>query len=110
MPDGNAASRLDQKIQFRLSGRDYALLAEEAEASRLRVNELARQLVAGRAQRGRETLSLDPAIVLQLQEIGLRLRPMLPVIGDDPALRFKVAEVCRRIERLVDVAVSGGSR
>lgn len=110
MPNGHAASRLDHKIQFRLSGRDYELLAEEAEASRLRVNELARKLVSGRMRQGRETASLDPAIVLQLQEVGLRLRHMLPVVGDDFGLRFKIAEVCRRIERLVDLSVSGGIR
>lgn len=106
----DAANRLTRTVKFRVSERDHARLIRRAEAARLRVNELARQLVTGNARRNIDAPALDPSVVLLLQDIGLRLRRIRAGIGFDPGLCARIDDLCRRIENLMDHAAAGADQ
>lgn len=107
MSDFPPANRLIHTVKFRLSEPDHARLAGQAEVLRLRVNELARQLVTERARRPAPPPALDPAVVIRLQMIGLRLRDILSGCGCDPELRAHIIDLLQRIDELMDRALSG---
>jgi hypothetical protein len=107
MSDGHPARPLLHTVKFRLSETDHARLAQQAGVLRLRVNELARQLVTERSHRRVATPALDPAVVIQLQTIGLRLREMLASGACDAGLRSSIADLCLRIEQIIEHAISG---
>ena len=94
-------------INFRIGEADHARLKRQAESLRLRVNELARQLVTKRSVEGAAPPSLDPAIVIQLQVIGLRLREIISCDGCAPDLRTGIGDILPRIEKLIEFAISG---
>ena len=106
MSDRHPESRLIHIVRFRLNEPDHARLARHAEALRLRVNECARQLVIEKSRGGVNAVPLDPAAIVRLQAVGVRLREVS--CGDcDPALRARLGDLLQRIEQLIDLAVSG---
>jgi hypothetical protein len=107
MSDRHPTYALIHTVKFRLSEPDHVRLAGQAVALRLRVNELARQLVTERSRRRVATPALDPAVVIQLQAIGLRLREMLASGACDAGLSAIIGDLCLRIEQLIDHAISG---
>jgi hypothetical protein len=107
MSDCPPANRLIHTVKFRLSEPDHARLAGQAGVLRLRVNELARQLVTERARRPATPPALDPAVVIQLQMIGLRLRDILSGGACDPDLRAHINDLLLRIDQIMDHALSG---
>ena len=106
MSDPHPDHRLTQTVKFRLSEPEHARLARQADVRRLRVNELARQLVTERSNRPVETPALDPAILIQLQAIGVCLRGLLVGGGCAPDLCARIADLCQRIETLTDHVIS----
>lgn len=107
MSDSHPARPLIHTVKFRLSEPDHARLARQAGDLRLRVNELARQLVTERSRRRVARPALDPAVVIQLQAIGLRLREMLSGDACDAGLGASIADLCLRIEQIIEYAISG---
>lgn len=108
MPDRHPSPRLTHTLKFRLSEADHARLAQQAEVHRMRITELARQLVIGKTRKPANTPALDPALVIQLQDIGVRLRDMLADAACAPDMRERIGTLCVRIEQLIDHAISGG--
>lgn len=107
MSDRHTKTPLVHTVKFRLGEPDHALLARQAAALRLRINELARQLVTERSRRRVAVPALDPAIVIQLQTVGVRLREILSAGAGDAGLRAGIGDLLLRIERLLDHAISG---
>lgn len=105
MSDLHPDHRLTHTVKFRLSEPEHARLTKHAEARRLRVSELARQLVTGRSRRSVELSALDPAILIQLQAIGFCLRQIMSGGGCAPDLCANIADLCQRIEVLTDHAI-----
>jgi len=108
MADRPPSPRLSHTIKFRLAEADYERLARKAEAHHLRVNEFARQMVTKSAPRVAATPALDPAVVIQLQDIGVRLRQLLNADDCPPELCEKINGLCHLIEGLLDHALAGG--
>jgi len=106
MSDRRPAQHLIHTVKFRVSEQDHARLASLAEYSRVRINELARQLVLEKSRRTIRRAQLDPAIVIQLQDIGLLLRQMLADGSCNPDLRSRIADLCQKIEVLIDHAIA----
>ncbi|HWL52834.1 MAG TPA: hypothetical protein VNQ90_10385 [Chthoniobacteraceae bacterium] len=108
MADRHSSPRLTHTIKFRLGEADYDRLARQAEAHHLRVNEFSRQMVTGRSAQMAGAPALDPAVVIPLQDIGVRLRQMLGENTCPPAMRERIGGLCQSIERLIDHAIAGG--
>jgi hypothetical protein len=108
MPDRHPSPRLTHTLKFRLSEAELERLAQQAEVQRMRITELARQLVTGKSRKPASVPALDPALVIQLQDIGVRLRDMLADAACAPDLRERIGALCIRIEQLIDNAISGG--
>lgn len=106
MIDGPPAHPLTHTVKFRLSELDHARLARQAEAHRVRINELARQLVLDKSRRSARRPVLDPAIVIQMQHIGLQLRQMLADGGCAPGLCARIAELCWKIEAFINETIA----
>lgn len=106
MIDGPPAQSLTHTVKFRLSASDHAHLVRQAEVHRVRINELARQLVLDKSRRHMERPTLDPAIVIQMQDIGLQLRQMLADGGCAPGLCARIAELCWKIESFINEAIA----
>lgn len=98
--------RLTQTVKFRLSEPEHARLVKQAAARRLRVNELARQLVTARSGRPADVPALDPALLIQLQAIGVCLRGLMVGGGFAPDLCARMDDLCQRIEALTDHVIS----
>lgn len=106
MSDLRPDHRLTHTVKFRLSEPEHVRLTKHAEARRLRVSELARQLVTARSRHPVEVSALDPAILIQLQAIGVCLRQILSGGGCAPDLCARIADLCQRIEALTDHVIS----
>lgn len=106
MSDDRPAHRLSHLVKFRLGEQDHARLVSQAEAHRLRVNELARRLVTEKSRRPVAQPLVDPVILIQLQDIGLRLRQMLADGGCSPDLCGRIAALCQKIEALINHVIS----
>lgn len=106
MSDRHPSQALAHTIKFRVSAQDHAALIREAEAQRLRVNEMARRLVCAKSRRSPGRPALDPAIVIQMQDVGLRLREIIADGGCTPDLRARIADLCEKIESFINLAIA----
>jgi hypothetical protein len=107
MTDRHPTNTLVHMVKFRLGEPEHARLAQQAAALRLRVNELARRIVTEKSRRSVEVPALDPAIVIQLQAVGVRLREILSSVACDAGLHIGIGDLLVRIESLLDHAISG---
>lgn len=98
-------------ISFRATGSQFARLEFNAAAVSLPVNHVARERVLGRAVNPvvRIVPTVDPALIKELHFAGHNLNQLVKNAHIFGRVSPKVEELCSRIDRLIDRAISGRS-
>ena len=103
-------ARLSRSVSFRLNEADYARLAYQAAVLNLRVNELARILAMdqGPTMSVQIYRSVDPALITQLIALGNNLNQMVKRFHMSGRVSPHLADLCLKIEELIDRAIEEG--
>lgn len=95
-------------ISFRMTESEFARLAQNAAATKLQPNQLARALALSRIERLviKASQQRDPALVKQLYHIGHNLNQLVKNAHVFGRISPRIEELCRRIEALMDEAMN----
>ena len=100
--------RMPHVISFRITEKDYTLLAHKAATADISVNDLARRICLSRVEQIviAPSRAVDPALITQIHYIGHNLNQMAKRMHMSGRISPHVDDLCRRIEALIDEAIA----